>query len=79
MESFQERRLLRVVMWKRLDVIGAERCELWRERGGWSLAGAIVVEHPFVDVRYESLTLGMAWQVSATWPGPDGSDEEAGA
>lgn len=31
---------------------------------------ALLREHGFVDIEVRSLTMGMAWQVSATWPGP---------
>jgi hypothetical protein len=53
MERLEERRLVRVVLWRRLDVAGLERCALWRERDGWSLAGTLVLGQPLVDVRYE--------------------------
>lgn len=44
---------MRAVLWRRLDVAGLERSVLWRERDGWALTGTLVVEKPFVDVRYE--------------------------
>ncbi len=33
--------------------------------------------HGFRDVTTESLTMGMAWRVAATWPGPDARREDA--
>jgi demethylmenaquinone methyltransferase/2-methoxy-6-polyprenyl-1,4-benzoquinol methylase len=32
--------------------------------------GELLRAHGFADVQAEPLTLGMAWRVSATWPGP---------
>lgn len=44
-----------------------------RSIGGFSTVQAyaeLLRAHGFVDVRTEPLSLGMAWRVSATWPGP---------
>jgi demethylmenaquinone methyltransferase/2-methoxy-6-polyprenyl-1,4-benzoquinol methylase len=44
-----------------------------RSIGGFSTVEAyaeLLRVHGFCDVRTRSLTLGMAWRVSATWPGP---------
>ena len=53
MQPPSDRQLVRAVLWRRLDVAGLERCVLWRERDGWALTGTLVVEKPFVDLRYE--------------------------
>lgn len=59
-----------------------------RSIGGFSTVEAyaeLLRAHGFVEVRTKPLTLGMAWRVSATWPGPveatkaDREAEEAGA
>jgi demethylmenaquinone methyltransferase / 2-methoxy-6-polyprenyl-1,4-benzoquinol methylase len=52
-----------------------------RSIGGFSTVEAyadLLRAHGFCDVHTQPLTLGMAWQVSATWPGsaPDAAAEE---
>lgn len=45
-----------------------------RSIGGFSTVEAyaeLLRAHGFCEVRTQPLTLGMAWRVSATWPGPD--------
>ncbi len=44
------RRLWRAVVWRRLDLPGAEYCELWETADGWELRGFVVLASEGVPV-----------------------------
>ena len=51
-----------VAMWRRLDRVGLERCELEPSQDGWRVAGTSLFvdrDHP-VEIRY-SVALDAAW------------------